>query len=135
MILLKLLISNQSSTEIADFSSDDEFSKEINRCFLFHIYYIRVAKLLLSIIELQKSTQLESESLSCDMYEALNNVKIMSRASHRNTDKRRVNQINENSKLKSKIYRDAKTICTEERKALDLIKSRLTSRTCVSVKD
>jgi len=132
---LKLLISNQSSTEIADFSSDDEFSKEINRCFLFHIYYIRVAKLLLSIIELQKSTQLESESLSCDMYEALNNVKIMSRASHRNTDKRRVNQINENSKLKSKIYRDAKTICTEERKALDLIKSRLTSRTCVSVKD
>jgi len=135
LILLKLLISNQSSTEIADFSSDDEFSKEINRCFLFHIYYIRVAKLLLSIIELQKLTQLESESLSCDMYEALNNVKIMSRASHRNTDKRRVNQINENSKLKSKIYRDAKTICTEERKALDLIKSRLTSRTCVSVKD
>ncbi len=132
---MKLLISNQSSTEIADFSSDDEFSKEINCCFLFHIYYIHVAKLLLSIIELQKSTQLESESLSCDMYEALNNVKIMSRASHRNTDKRRVNQINENSKLKSEIYQDAKTICTEERKALDLIKSRLTSRTCVSVKD
>ena len=69
------------------------------------------------------------------MYEALNNVKIMSRASHRNTDKRRVNQINENSQLKSEIYQDAKTICTEERKALDLIKSRLTSRTCVSVKD
>jgi len=28
----------------------------------------------------------------------------MSKASHRNTDKRRVNQVNENSKLKSKIY-------------------------------
>ncbi len=39
------------------------------------------------------------------MYEALNNVRIMSRASHRNTDKRRVNQINENSKLKSEIYK------------------------------
>jgi len=74
-----------------------------------------VAKLLLSIVKLQKSTQLESESLSCDMYEALNNVRIMSRASHRNTDKRRVNQVNENSKLKSEIYLDAKTICTEER--------------------
>jgi len=49
------------------------------------------------------------------MYEALNNVRIMSRASHRNTGKRRVNQINENSKLKSEIYLDAKTICTEER--------------------
>ena len=45
-----------------------------------------VAELLLSI-----STKLESESLSCDMYEALNNVRIMFRASHRNTDKRRVN--------------------------------------------
>ena len=33
-----------------------------------------------------------------------NSVRIMSRASHRNTDKRRVNQVNENSKLKSKIY-------------------------------
>ncbi len=31
-------------------------------------------------------------------------VRIMSRASHRNTDKRRVNQVNENSKLKSEIY-------------------------------
>ena len=74
---------------------------------LLRVNYIRVAKLLLSIVELQKSTQLESksESLSCDMYEALNNVRIMSRASHRNTDKRRVNQINENSKLKSKIYK------------------------------
>ncbi len=69
------------------------------------------------------------------MYEALNNVRIMSRASHRNTDKRRINQINENSKLKSEIYLDAKTICTEEREALDQIKSRLASRTCVSVKD
>ncbi len=28
----------------------------------------------------------------------------MSRASHKDTDKRRVNQINENSKLKSEIY-------------------------------
>jgi len=90
----------------------------------------RVAELLLSI-----STKLESEPLSCNMYEALNNVRIMSRASHRNTDKRRVNQINENSKLKSEIYRDAKTICTEEREALDSIESRLASRTCVSVED
>jgi len=48
---------------------------------------MHVAKLLLLIIELQKSTQLESESLSCDMYEALNNVRIMFRASHKNTDK------------------------------------------------
>ena len=63
------------------------------------------------------------------MYEALNNVRIMSRASHRNTDKRRVNQVNENSKLKSEIYLDAKTICTEERKALGSIKSRLALRT------
>ncbi len=59
---------------------------------------------MLSIIELQNSTKRESESLSSDMYEALNNVRIMSRASHRNTDKRRVNQVNENSKLKSEIY-------------------------------
>jgi len=80
-------------------------------------------------------TKRESESLSCDMYEALNNVRIMSRASHRNTDKRRVNQVNENSKLKSEIYQDAKTICTEERKALDSIKSRLASRTRVSIED
>ena len=69
------------------------------------------------------------------MYEALNNVRIMSRASHRNTDKRRVNQINENLKLKSEIYQDVKTICTEERRVLDSIKSRLASRTCVSVED
>ncbi len=74
-----------------------------------------VAELLLSIVELQKSTQLESESLSCDMYEALNNVRIMSRASYKDTDKRRVNQVNENSKLKSEIYLNAKIICTEER--------------------
>ncbi len=66
---------------------------------------------------------------------ALNNVRIMSKVSHRNTDKRRVNQINENSKLKSEIYLDAKTICTEERKALDQIESRLALRTCVSVED
>ena len=96
---------------------------------------MHVAKLLLLIIELQKSTQLESESLSCDMYEALNNVRIMFRASHKNTDKWRVNQINENSKLKSKIYQDAKTIYIEERRALNLIKSRLASRTCISVED
>ncbi len=31
-------------------------------------------------------------------------VRIMSRASHRNTGKRRVNQVNENLKLKSEIY-------------------------------
>ncbi len=62
-------------------------------------------------------------------------VRIMSRASHRNTGKRRVNQVNENSKLKSKIYWDAKTICTEERKALDSIEFRLASRTRVSVED
>ena len=49
------------------------------------------------------------------MYEALNNVRIMPRASHKDTGKRRVNQVNENSKLKSEIYLDAKTICTEER--------------------
>ncbi len=83
-------------------------------------------------------TQLKSESLSCDMYEALNNVRIMFKASHRNTDKRRINQINEineNSKLKSEIYQDVKTICTEEREALDSIESRLTSRTCILVED
>ncbi len=45
----------------------------------------------------------------------------MSRASHRNTGKRRVNQVNENSKLKSEVYRDAKAICTEGRKALSPI--------------
>ena len=45
----------------------------------------------------------------------MNVVRIMSKASHRNTDKRRINQVNENSKLKSEIYLDAKTICTEER--------------------
>jgi len=72
---------------------------------------------------------IESTS-SCDVI-----VKFMSRASHRNIDKRRVNQINENSKLKSEIYQDAKTICTEEREALDSIESRLASRTCVSVED
>ncbi len=62
----------------------------------------------------------------------------MFKASHRNTDKQRVNQINkinENSKLKSEIYQDVKIICTEERKALNLIKSRLTSRTCVSIEN
>ncbi len=46
-----------------------------------------------------------------------------------------INQINEISKLKSEIYQDARTICTEERRALDSIKSRLTSRTCVLVED
>ncbi len=29
----------------------------------------------------------------------------MSRASHKNTDKQRINQVNENLKLKSKIYK------------------------------
>jgi len=67
------------------------------------------------------------------MYEALNNVRIMPRASHKDTGKRRVNQINENSKLKSEIYQDAKTLCTEEREALGSIGPRLASRTCVSV--
>ena len=38
------------------------------------------------------------------MYKALNNVRIMPKASHRDTGKRRVNQVNENSKLKSEIY-------------------------------
>ncbi len=38
------------------------------------------------------------------MYKALNIVRIMFKASHKNTDKRRVNQVNENSKLKSEIY-------------------------------
>ncbi len=75
---------------------NDELSQEIDRKINSRLQ--RVAELLLSIVELK------SESLSCDMYEALNNVRIMSRASHRNTDKRRVNQVNENSKLKSEIY-------------------------------
>ncbi len=69
------------------------------------------------------------------MNSVVSNVRIMSRASHRNTGKWKVNQVNENLKLKSEIYQDAKTICTEERKALNLIKSRLASRTCVSVED
>jgi len=69
------------------------------------------------------------------MYEALNNVRIMSRASYKNTGKRRINQVNENLKLKSEIYQDAKTICTEERKALDSIESRLASRMCISEED
>jgi len=55
------------------------------------------------------------------MYEALNNVRIMPRANHRGTSKRRINQINENSKLKSEVYRGAKAICTEEREALGSI--------------
>jgi len=50
---------------------------------------MHVAELLLSIVELQKLTQLESKSLSCDMYEALNNVRIMSKASNKDTSKRR----------------------------------------------
>jgi len=78
-------------TKLVQFN--DKLNKEINCC--LHIYYMSVAELLLSIVKLQKLTQLESESLSCDMYEALNNVRIMSRASHRNTGKRRINQVNE----------------------------------------
>ncbi len=38
-------------------------------------------------------------------------------------------------KAKEWDLQDAKTICTEERKALDLIKFKLTSRTCVSIED
>ncbi len=67
------------------------------------------------------------------MYEALNNVRTMPRASHRDTGKRRVNQVNENSKLKSEVYRGAKAICTEERRALGSIEPRLASRTRVPV--
>ncbi len=67
------------------------------------------------------------------MYEALNNVRIMPRASHRDTGKRRVNQVNENSKLKSEVYRGAKAICTEGRRALGSIESRPASRTRVPV--
>jgi len=81
---------------------DDKLSKEINCC--LHVYYTSVAELLLSIVELQKSAQLESESLSCDMYEALNNVRTMPRASHRDTCKPDDIRVNENSKLKSESY-------------------------------
>ncbi len=49
------------------------------------------------------------------MYGALNNVRTMPRASHRGTGKRRVNQVNEDSKLKSEVYLGAKAICTEGR--------------------
>ncbi len=38
------------------------------------------------------------------MIEIKNSVRIMPRASHRDTGKRRVNQVNEDSKLKSKVY-------------------------------
>ncbi len=31
-------------------------------------------------------------------------VRIMFRASHKDTDKRRINQVNKNSKLKSEVY-------------------------------
>jgi len=34
-----------------------------------------------------------------------------------------INEVNENSKLKSKIYRGAKAICTEGREALSSIES------------
>ncbi len=85
---------------------------------LLRVNYTRVAELLLSIVELQKLTQLESESesLSCDMYEALNNVRIMSKASHRNTCKSDDIQVNENSKLKSKIYEMQKLYVQREEK-------------------
>ncbi len=39
----------------------------------------------------------------------------MPRASHRDTCKSDDIRVNENSKLKSEIYLDAKAICTEER--------------------
>ena len=85
---------------------------------LLRVNYTRVAELLLLIVELQKLTQLESESesLSCDMYEALNNVRIMSKASHRNTCKSDDIQVNENSKLKSKIYEMRKLYVQREEK-------------------
>ncbi len=57
----------------------------------------------------------------------------MPRASHRDTGKRRVNQVNENSKLKSEVYRGAKTICIEGRGALGSIGPRPASRTRVPV--
>jgi len=104
-------------TELVRF--DDKLSKEINCC--LHVYYTSVAELLLPTVELQKPAQLGSEPLSCGMYEALNNVRTMPRASHRDTGKRRVNQVNENSKLKSEVYRDAKAICTGGREALSPI--------------
>ncbi len=59
--------------------------------------------------------QLNTALRSQEILEINSDVRIMPRASHRDTDKRRVNQVNENSKLKSEIYLDAKTICTEER--------------------
>ncbi len=46
----------------------------------------------------------------------------MSRASHRNTCKSDDKWVNENSKLKSEIYLDAKIICTEERMSVRLDK-------------
>ena len=52
----------------------------------------------------------------------MNTVRIMPRASHKDTGKRKVNQVNETSKLKSEIYLDAKTICTEERMSARLDK-------------
>ncbi len=128
-----MLVPNQSSTEIADFSSDDELSKEVNCCLLFHVYYTRVAELLLPIVELQKPAQLGSEPLSCGMYGALNNVRTIPRASHRGTGKRRVNQVNEDSKLKSEVYRGAKAICIEGREALGPIGPRPAPRTRVPV--
>jgi len=62
------------------------------------------------------------------MYGALNNVKTMPRASHRGTCKpggKRVNEVNEDSKLKSEAYRGEKAICTEGRRALSSIEPRL----------
>ncbi len=67
------------------------------------------------------------------MYGALNNVRTMPRASHRGTGKRRVNQVNEDLKLKSEVYRGAKAICTEGRGALGPIGPRPASRTRVPV--
>ena len=60
-------------------------------------------------------------------------VRTMPRASHRGTGKRRVNQVNEDLKLKSEVYRGAKAICTEERGALGSIGPRPASRTRVPV--
>ncbi len=52
----------------------------------------------------------------------------MLRASHRNTSKSKINEVNENLKLKSKIYQDVKTICIEERRVLRSIKSLTCSK-------
>ncbi len=51
------------------------------------------------------------------MYEALNNVKIMSRASHKDTCKSDDIRVNKNSKLKSEIYECKDYMYREKRSA------------------